>query len=535
MALNEGYEKLTPQVPALVFPDQDKEQGIRADGDHGITLVISPLIALMKDQVDALRRRGIPAACLDSTKGREEYLETMSDMREGRLRILYCAPERLNNEAFVSNIQQVRGGIRLVAIDEAHCISEWGHSFRPDYLKVARFVKECQAERVVCLTATATPQVARDVCDAFDIDTSGLFRTTVYRPNLELRIQSTKVKDETFPKLFAFLRAKPGPTIVYVTLQKQAENLANDLREQKFNARCFHAGMEVKVKTEVQNAFMASDKLIVSRTVCPLASREITNQSLQIVATIAFGMGIDKANIRNVVHFDIPASIEGYSQEIGRAGRDGLTSQCLLFLSGEDLPLRESFCRGDMPSRESVHALLSEIFSAENAQTPVGRTLEFTHYSQSRDHDIRSSTLSIVYASLELRFRLLRAMTPRYTTYKFQARRGWEQFVDKSPLPVVKAIKNHAKKAVTWYDIDVNVAAMSGGMSRYDVVQKLEDWNSSGLIELKTTGVLNVYRVESQLPASSAELEALTVGHIMDEYIKQSLTPHVSRPICIGS
>jgi superfamily II DNA helicase RecQ len=173
----------TAQIPALAFGELDKKSGERAPGDGGITVVVSPLIALMKDQVDALVRRRVKAAVMDSTRTRDQFLQINQDLRNGSLKLLYCAPERLNNEGFVESLKSVRGGVRLLAIDEAHCVSEWGHSFRPEYLKVARFATEIKAERVICLTATATPKVAKDICSSFGIDHSaGLFRTAMYRP-----------------------------------------------------------------------------------------------------------------------------------------------------------------------------------------------------------------------------------------------------------------------------------------------------------------------------------------------------------------
>jgi superfamily II DNA helicase RecQ len=186
----------------------DKINGVRQGrAEGGITLVVSPLLALMKDQVDALKRLGISAEAMDSTKSREQYLDTVDAMREGNLDILYCAPERLNNEGFVASMASVKGGVRLLAVDEAHCISEWGHAFRPDYLKVARFAKEIQAERVVCLTATATPKVVEDVCKAFDIPpTEGVFRTPTYRDNLRLQARSFLTKEESWPELLTFLK-----------------------------------------------------------------------------------------------------------------------------------------------------------------------------------------------------------------------------------------------------------------------------------------------------------------------------------------
>lgn len=265
------------QVPALCFKELDRQANTRqGHAESGITLVVSPLIALMKDQVDTLKHLGVRAAVMDSTKTKEEYLATVDAMREGTLDILYCAPERLNNEGFVGSMAHVRGGVRLLAVDEAHCISEWGHAFRPDYLKVARFSREICADRVICLTATATPQVAQDVCNAFDIPEAGLFRTATYRSNLRLLAESYRTKRDSYPKLRAFLNEHPGPSIIYVTLQKQAKDLAEQLSNHGFEARHFHAGLENTEKMKRQDEFMASDNIIM-------------------VATIAFGMGIDKS------------------------------------------------------------------------------------------------------------------------------------------------------------------------------------------------------------------------------------------------
>jgi RecQ family ATP-dependent DNA helicase len=355
--------------------------GVRqGHAEGGITLVVSPLIALMKDQVDALKRLGIRAEAMDSTKTREQYLATVDAMREGKLDILYCAPERLNNEGFVASMASVKGGVRLLAVDEAHCISEWGHAFRPDYLKVSRFAKEIQAERVVCLTATATPKVAEDVCRAFDIPPSeGIFRTPTYRDNLKLYARSFLTKNESYPELLSFLEAHPGPTIIYVTLQKHAEKLAERLKGSKVRSRHYHAGMPKEEKASCQDEFMASKNMV-------------------ICATIAFGMGIDKANIRNVVHYDFPSSLEGYSQEIGRAGRDGKESFCMLFLCAEDFHLRESFARGDLPSKQSVRSLIQDVFNKKVSGTGKGMKIEMGLRQISTDHDIKVSLFQVQFS-----------------------------------------------------------------------------------------------------------------------------------------
>lgn len=413
-------------------------------------------------------------------------METMESMRNGTLKLLYCAPERLNNEGFVASIQNCRGGVRLVAVDEAHCVSEWGSSFRPDYLKVARFVKEIKAERTVCLTATATPKVAQDICDAFDINRAGLFKTTTYRPNLRLVVESAATKEVVYPTLFKLLKQRPGSTIIYITTQQQTEELAKRLVANGFRAKAFHAGMEAAVKTKLQDEFMASDELIM-------------------VATIAFGMGVDKANIRNIIHFDIPRSLEGYSQEIGRAGRDNKDSMCLLYLCGEDLHLKESFARGDLPSKQSVRKLLQDIFDDQSRRMKPGDSIERKLYQQSREYDIRPTTLNTIYAQLELRFDLLRATTPKYEGYSYIVQLPNDFFKDHSRQAA--AIRSSSTKAAKWTSIDIDATAKMHNLTRWDLIGKLNDWAGIGVIELKTSGVISVYRVMKQLPATPAAVE----------------------------
>ena len=280
-----GGKSLCYQLPALLLP--------------GLTLVVSPLIALMKDQIDQLTRRGIAAARLDSTLDADEYRAIMGRIRSGVLRMLYVAPERFNNERFRGSLERVQ--LSLFAVDEAHCISEWGHNFRPDYLKLAGFAQRYGAERVLALTATATPRVLDDICRGFEVDPEHAVRTGFHRPNLEL-IATPMPASERDEALESRLKERPpGPTIVYVTLQRTAENVAERLASAGFEARAYHAGMKDEARAEVQDWFLASDTAVV-------------------VATIAFGMGIDKPNIRYVYHYNLGKSLENLSQEIGRAG-----------------------------------------------------------------------------------------------------------------------------------------------------------------------------------------------------------------------
>ncbi|KAK4668340.1 uncharacterized protein QC763_0046000 [Podospora pseudopauciseta] len=494
-------KSLCYQIPAIAFPELDGPEGARESAEGGVTIVVSPLMALMKDQVDVLKKRGIPAESIDSNKTWEELEMIYRALARSQLRILYCAPERLNNEGFVETVKRIPGGIRLLAVDEAHCVSEWGHSFRPDYLKVARFVNEIKAGRVVCLTATATPKVAEDICKAFSIQPAYVFRTTPYRPNLELLAKTVckeynrdisvsldimlgfhvkSESDKRFEELFRFLRANPGPTLIYVAMQQQSEIHAKVLAAQGFKAAPFHAGLKIEVKQRTQDDFLSGKVDIVC-------------------ATIAFGMGIDKPDIRNVVHWDLSNTVEEYSQQIGRAGRDGKPSKCMFYLAPSAFYLREVFARGDLPSRSSLVGLVFDIFK-EALGVPVGGVFKTNHYRH---------PLSIIYATLELHFGFIRATTSEYSTYKFEAMPSYFGIIKPHMSPVIDAIYKNAKKKLKWYDLDVNEAASykNTGLTRGDIVAKLNQLDQQGHIRLKASGLMNRYIVQKALPSTLEDKE----------------------------
>lgn len=337
-----GGKSLCFQLPAMTRP--------------GLTVVVSPLIALMKDQVDSLQASGIPATFLNSTLDSSEARARLRGLHQGEFRLLYVAPERLMLSGFLSDVQ--RWQPRLLAIDEAHCISEWGHDFRPEYRQLSQLRELFPAAPLMALTATATDRVRKDIVSQLKLRDPRCYLASFNRPNLSYRVVA---KRKPFEQLLDFIQQRPKESgIVYCQARKTTEALAQKLTTEGVRAKPYHAGLEAGERNRNQELFLRDEV----RVIC---------------ATIAFGMGINKPNVRFIVHYDLPKNIEGYYQETGRAGRDGLPSECLLLFSAGDVIKQLRFI-DEKPPREREIAREQLDLMVHYAESAICRRRELLEY-----------------------------------------------------------------------------------------------------------------------------------------------------------
>ncbi len=377
--------------------------------------------------------------------------------------------------------------VALLAVDEAHCISQWGHNFRPDYLRIASLASKLKIPRVLALTATATPEVTMDIADAFAMNESDIVHTGFYRANLHLHATPCTNDEQRKQLLLQRIGERPtGPAIVYVTLQRTAEQVAAMLCARGIHACAYHAGLGTEKRTEIQDAFMASNDMVV-------------------VATIAFGMGIDKSDIRAVYHYNLPKGLESYMQEIGRAGRDGHQAHCELLGLVDDVITLENFSYGDTPTRNAIAGMVEAVLGSGAEE------LELSLYDLSAEYDVRDLVVKTLMTYLELEG-LVQPTGAIYTQYRFQPQRPSTEILqrfDVARAKFVGEIFKQAKAGKTWFSIDVAQAAERLQEPRDRVVAALDYLDQQGDIVLQAAGVRHGYRLKNRVDDRASLVDLL--------------------------
>lgn len=449
-----------------------------------LTLVVSPLLALMKDQLDFLKQKGISAASIDSSLKANEVQEVMENIRQGQIKILMVSVERFKNERFRQFIESVP--VSMLVVDEAHCISEWGHNFRPDYLKLPAYRLALSIPLTLLLTATATREVKMDMANKFDIIEKHIVQTGFYRKNLDLSVIPVSSAEKTF-LLAQKIKAFSGSGIVYVTLQHSAEMISAYLVKAGINAKPYHAGFSSEVRSEVQQDFMQGEVQV-------------------IVATIAFGMGIDKSDIRFVFHYDLPKSIENYSQEIGRAGRDGKLSHCITLANLDGLNTVENFVYSDTPEFINIKQVIETIKSNTFAQK-----WELLLLQLSNETNIKQLPLKTLLVQLELHG-VIEPQYAYFADFKIKLLTPVNEI-----LPIFNEQRQHFLKQIfkattfkkIWGSLNFNDLLHDKSIDRQRVIAALEYLQAQQHIVLETTKMTEVFKVKGDSLANENLTEIL--------------------------
>jgi ATP-dependent DNA helicase RecQ len=439
-----------------------------------LTIVVSPLLALMKDQLAFLATKNIAAASIDSTLTPQQNQQVMADTRSGKIKILMVSVERFKNERFRQFIESVN--VSMLVVDEAHCISEWGHNFRPDYLKLPNYRQELNIPLVLLLTATATKKVKQDMATKFAILPEHIVQTGFYRQNLDLSVLAVSTKDKN-QKLLTSIADQTGCGIVYVTLQQSAEYVANFLTQQGLNAQPYHAGFISEKRQKIQEDFMSGKVKI-------------------IVATIAFGMGIDKADIRFVIHYDLPKSIENYSQEIGRAGRDGLASNCITLANLDGLNTVENFVFGDTPELSGIECVIKNV-----QQESQNDRWELQGLSLSNASNIRQLPMRTLLVQLELQG-VIKPLFSYFADFKYKFTTNKDEVLnlfEGERKDFLATIFKYSGFKKVWGEPDFEALFQHYGCDRGRVIVALEYLQEKQLITLETKKITEVFSVNKAL------------------------------------
>jgi len=471
-----------------------------------LTLVVSPLLALIKDQLAFLASKGIKAASIDSTLKGNEAQTVMAGVRDGSIKVLMVSVERFKNERFRQFIESV--SVSMLVVDEAHCISEWGHNFRPDYLKLPSYCQALKIPLVLLLTATATRKVKQDMAAKFAIQDEHIVQTGFYRSNLDLTVLPVTQYHKN-KQLEQIILGHQGAGIVYVTLQHSAEMVAQYLQQQGINACAYHAGFDSDTRSQIQQGFMDGNTQV-------------------IVATIAFGMGIDKSDIRFVIHYDLPKSIENYSQEIGRAGRDGRQSQCFTLANLDGLNTVENFVYGDTPEFTGIEMLLNSIKSeliTNNYSSSSESKWELQILPLSNAVNIKQLPLKTLLVQLEL----AGVIEPLYAYFA--------DFKIKLLAPKIEILnrfndqrKDFLQRIFTatdfkkvWGSLNFETLLQDTSIERNRVIAALEYLQEQQLIVLETKGMTEIFKI------NVTELNDPSLCQTLSDYFKDNEEKEIKR------